>query len=195
MKSIIVQKLHNLKTKQSGFTLVELMIVVAIIGILASVAIPNYQKYQAKARTSEAKLALSAIFTAEKSFSIEYSSYTACLNGAGFGVDTALARYYALGFSTISAACGTTGALSCSGVMDTNAPSCAAADGTTFFNANRKVMNAAASANSADLPTGSQGTNVFVAGAAGQIRTDISASYDTWTINQAKALQQVTIGY
>jgi type IV pilus assembly protein PilA len=45
---------------QSGFTLIELMIVVAIIGILASIALPNYQQYTTKAKLTELFMAASA---------------------------------------------------------------------------------------------------------------------------------------
>jgi type IV pilus assembly protein PilA len=52
-----------MKTLQKGFTLIELMIVVAIIGILAAVALPAYQDYTVRARMSEVILAMSACRT------------------------------------------------------------------------------------------------------------------------------------
>lgn len=53
----------RLSTRQSGFTLIELMIVIAIIGILAAVALPAYQDYTVRAKASELLLAASACRT------------------------------------------------------------------------------------------------------------------------------------
>jgi type IV pilus assembly protein PilA len=90
--------LKSLK-RQDGFTLVELMVVVAIIGLLSAVAIPNFKKYQAKAKTSEAKLQLSAMYTAMQSWYSDFDNYGNCLNLMGFdpGLER-LSRYYAVGF-------------------------------------------------------------------------------------------------
>ena len=62
--------------KTKGFTLIELMIVVAIIGILAAIAIPNFLRYQAKSKQAEAKANLGAIFTSEVSYNSENDVFT-----------------------------------------------------------------------------------------------------------------------
>jgi type IV pilus assembly protein PilA len=58
-----------------GFTLIELMIVVAIVGILAAIAIPNFVRFQMRAKVSEAKTNLSAIRVAEISFAAEAGTF------------------------------------------------------------------------------------------------------------------------
>jgi type IV pilus assembly protein PilA len=72
------------KLMQKGFTLIELMIVVAIIGILAAIAIPNFIKFQARSKQSEAKANLKAVFTAQKAFFQEKDRFSTLTGEVGF---------------------------------------------------------------------------------------------------------------
>ncbi len=64
-----------LRKRSGGFTLIELMIVVAIIRILAAIAIPNFLRFQLRAKAAEGKANLAAIRTAEEGYFSEFGVY------------------------------------------------------------------------------------------------------------------------
>jgi len=67
--------------KHRGFTLIELMIVVAIVAFLSMVSIPSFLRFLAKAKRAEAYMNLGSIYVAQKSHWAEKGKYTTILNG------------------------------------------------------------------------------------------------------------------
>ncbi|MEQ1844145.1 MAG: prepilin-type N-terminal cleavage/methylation domain-containing protein [Nitrospira sp.] len=152
--------------KQEGFTLIELMIVVAIIGILAAIAIPNFITYQSKAKQSEAKVSLGAIFTSTVAFQAEQPTSTFIAGTIGLigWAPSGTPRY---GYWYDATA------------------------GNKYFNGSNIVLTAGCDLSA--IPTGAgapaASATGFTASAKGQIDTD--ALCDVWTINDARQLINV----
>ena len=84
-----------------AFTLIELMIVVAIIGILAAIAIPNFVKFQCRSKQSEAKGNLKALYVSQESYRAEADTYGLTTLIVGFAPKGNKIRYvYTTGTNT-----------------------------------------------------------------------------------------------
>ncbi len=163
------------KLGQKGFTLIELMIVVGIIGILVAIAAPNFSRYQSKARQSEAKIALAAVYGSEKAFYSEYAAYVASMDAIGYSPEGAR-RFYSVGWTAAhtTSPTGYTGSIA-NGIW-TNIANSFTCTTTTVV-----------------LPGSLTGdAQAFTAGASGCIRNG-AAAHDLWNITENKVLSNATI--
>jgi type IV pilus assembly protein PilA len=153
----------------AGFSLIELMVVVGIIGVLATIAIPQYSKFSSRAKQSEAKVNLGGIYTVEKAYYVEGSTYSPCLAQIGYEA-SGQQRRYTIGFGNFDAGMNNSGSVTCN-----------ASDGNTHFVG---VVNPVA-VNS--LPATSMNTQNFTAGAAGNV-SGRAGAVDQWTVDQDQRL-------
>ncbi|WP_153109022.1 type IV pilin protein [Propionivibrio limicola] len=98
---------------QRGFTLIELMVTVVIIGILASIALPNYTEFMRKSRRSDGKAALLSISQALERYYTENSTYSApaLSSTSSIGNTVSSEEFYTLAFDadpTSATVCGST---------------------------------------------------------------------------------------
>lgn len=176
--------MSNALRRDEGFSLAELMIAIAIIGVLAAIAIPNYQGFISRVRQSEAKGSLATIFAVEAGYMAEYGSYTTCLYQAGYAPETTN-KYYATGFidgtGCLSCATDNTGAF-CDWTTVQTWPGGTRTD--TWFDANLKANTSMGGygVHYYTVPSPTQ----FRAGAIGSISS--SSTYDNWGMDQDKVL-------
>ena len=176
---------------ESGFSLIELMVVVAIIGMLAAVAIPQVSKYMERAKQSEAKGALSGIYTSNQSFFSEFNIYDQRFTVIGYAPAGQLR--YNVGWNAAGGTC----ALANYGYTATvGAPDVAASTfcGSGSMNANGCWLLADGQAGSlAGAATALACNSTFTAGAAGRLQS-ATGVIDTWSIDNTKYLKNVLDG-
>lgn len=171
---------------RSGFTLLELMVVVVIVGILATVAVPQYQQFTRRAKQTEAKAMLGGAFGGEQLVKDDLGRYTACLNRVmDLGAPTQR-RNYAVGFSNGATNGGTcTGAAPVNnGCKDWNATGtspCSAANGESY------VATVPAGKTESDLALSAVSTTNYTMQAIGNL--GVTGQDDSWTIDENRDLQ------
>lgn len=159
------------------------MVVVAIIGILSAVAIPNFKQYQAKSKTSEAKLQLAALYSAELATAADFDTYASCLAYIGYNpAGEVLNRYFSVGVGAFTLPTGVSASLRNASCVQTSTT------GVNWFPAGK----AGTGTPTITLPTGAAlAQTTFTGSAEGIIRTDgatTNGATSVWTIDQNKQL-------
>ena len=102
LKSTLVPG-HQLKSKQSGFTLTEVMIVVVIVGILATVGYPSYQEYLRRAKRAEARNMLVQVAAEQERYYSDNNAYGTLTNLGYTGTVTSETGHYTITVQNLTA--------------------------------------------------------------------------------------------
>jgi prepilin-type N-terminal cleavage/methylation domain-containing protein len=200
-----------------GFTLVELMVTVAVIGVLSSIAVPSYKKYVAKSKWAEAKLGLAAYYQAQKVAFAEWGTFVECVNIFGFpmgdGVTDppeAYKSYYGIGVEQVGAWVDGNATWGNTYVRSNGGPASCAKAQTWAYRLGRKICNGLgydASCHDHQIyeftDYGIITQNNFIAVAAGILRPYDSMlaspndmlKFDTWSIDHNKTFLHIRTVY
>ncbi len=194
----IGQFVAQLKTSgvtNKGFSLLEVMMVVALIGTLGIVAVPNFKRFQGKAQQAEVKASLSSLYMAEKVFFAEFNGYSAQLDSVGFKMNGAI--HFNIGFlgsqngplpsgvppglDTCSSACSGIGTASICTAAVASDSQCVGLNGG---------LNA--------FPPGNASLANFVGGGFAYLNPDIPIAdvmrWDQWTIDDKGVIKNIVNG-
>lgn len=159
-----------------AFTLIELMIVIAIVGILAAIAIPNFMKLQGRSRQAEVRENLKACFTAEKAYYQVYDTFSNLITPIGFSPERGNRYCYDLGGGIYQSRSTTVAG------VDSNPPTYTGVEADTFqFGPTSGTYGVMTYAFTPAFVVGAYGSFEMVA--AGNIDNDIL--YDEWSISSS----------
>jgi type IV pilus assembly protein PilE len=88
--------------RNCGFTLIELMITVAVIAVLAAIAIPSYQSYTLGARRVDGQASLQRILLEQEKWRSNHSTYASTLSDLGITSSSSAEGYYTITLSSVS---------------------------------------------------------------------------------------------
>jgi type IV pilus assembly protein PilA len=177
----------NQRNNASGFSLVETLVVLAMVSALILIAGANWERFTARSRNSEAKLALTAVYVGERSFYNQYQAYVQGMKDIAY-IPTGLKRFYTVGWTAASNYGAVVGYYSDGALTTPSIPSYARVNFPAGYN------NCTLATLGTDPGAATTTGLTFKVVATGQIRSNATAC-DTWTMDHNKTMINTTVGF